>query len=214
MRHGENHVRMQALHRAPPQQPTLSIVKPEEKPAASVKPGQESCVRSSGTVTLSAQGPSDSWGRSPVDDQSRRGHQWSETTLTGESRFHISPPRGFEPVTIVAESKQVTPLYQWDMVRIMWECRLSTTNTFEARGLNSNSPSPELSWKILRQTIFKDETLWGGSELHRAAESSSFGTHLSVSLPRSPCRLHFGFSLHTVAKCYSPVAHLFHLFRE
>jgi hypothetical protein len=27
-----------------------------------VKPGQESCVRSSGTVTLSARGPSDSWG--------------------------------------------------------------------------------------------------------------------------------------------------------
>ncbi len=27
-----------------PQQPTLSIVKPEGRPAASVKPGQESCV--------------------------------------------------------------------------------------------------------------------------------------------------------------------------
>ena len=31
----------------------------------------------------------------------------SETTLTGESRFHISPPRGFEPVSLVAGSKQV-----------------------------------------------------------------------------------------------------------
>jgi hypothetical protein len=31
------------------------------------------------------------------DEQSRRGHQCSETTLTGESRFHISPPKGFEP---------------------------------------------------------------------------------------------------------------------
>jgi hypothetical protein len=37
-------------------------VKPEGRPAASVKPGQECCVRSSGTVTLSAQGPSDSGG--------------------------------------------------------------------------------------------------------------------------------------------------------
>jgi hypothetical protein len=102
---------------------TPSVVKPEGRPAASVKPGQESCVRSSGTVTLLARGPSDScWGRSPVDDQSRRGHQCSETTLTGESRFHISTPRGFEPVTLVAGSKQD----QWDMVRIMWDCRLST----------------------------------------------------------------------------------------
>jgi hypothetical protein len=50
----------------------------------------------------------------------------SETSLTGESRFHISPPRGFEPVTLVAGSKQVSPLDQWDMVRIMWDCRLST----------------------------------------------------------------------------------------
>jgi hypothetical protein len=107
-----NHVRLQALHRAPPQQPTLSVVKPEGRPAASVKPGQEGCVRSSGTVTLSARGPSDSWGLSPVDDQSRRGHHCSETTLTGESRFHISAPRGFEPVTLVAGSKQVSPLDQ------------------------------------------------------------------------------------------------------
>ncbi len=28
------------------------------------------------------------------DDQSRRGHQCSETTLTGESRFHITTPLG------------------------------------------------------------------------------------------------------------------------
>jgi hypothetical protein len=94
VRHGENHVRLQALHRAPPQQPTLSVVKPEGRPEASVKPGQEGCVRSSGTVTLLVRGPSDSWGRSPVDDQSHRGHQCSETTLTGESRFHINTPQG------------------------------------------------------------------------------------------------------------------------
>jgi hypothetical protein len=31
----------------------------------------------------------------------------SKTTLTGESWFHISPPRGFEPVSLVAGSKQV-----------------------------------------------------------------------------------------------------------
>jgi hypothetical protein len=31
----------------------------------------------------------------------------SETMLTGASRFHLSPPRGFEPVSLVAGSKQV-----------------------------------------------------------------------------------------------------------
>ncbi len=31
----------------------------------------------------------------------------SETTLTGESRFHISPPRRFELVSLVVGSKQV-----------------------------------------------------------------------------------------------------------
>ncbi len=54
-----NVLRLQALHRAPPQQPTMSVVKPEGGPAASVKSGQKSCVGSSGIITLSAQGPSD-----------------------------------------------------------------------------------------------------------------------------------------------------------
>ncbi len=62
MRHGENEVRLQALHRVPPQQPTPSVVKPEGGPAASVKPGQKSCVRSSGIITLLAQGPRDDSG--------------------------------------------------------------------------------------------------------------------------------------------------------
>ncbi len=40
-------------HRANPQQPTMSVVKPERGPAASVKPGQKSCVRSSGIIWTS-----------------------------------------------------------------------------------------------------------------------------------------------------------------
>jgi hypothetical protein len=43
--------------------------------------------------------------RRGYDDQSRRGHQCSKTSLTGESRFHISPPRGFEPRSLVTRSK-------------------------------------------------------------------------------------------------------------
>jgi hypothetical protein len=46
----------------PPQQPTMSVVKPEGEPAASMKPGQKSCVRSSGIITLSVRRPSDGLG--------------------------------------------------------------------------------------------------------------------------------------------------------
>ncbi len=49
----------------PPQQPTLLVVKPEGKPAESVKPGKESCVRSNGIITLLVQGPSDGSGQGP-----------------------------------------------------------------------------------------------------------------------------------------------------
>ncbi len=41
------------------------------------------------------------------NDQSRRGHQCSETTLTGESWFHLSTPLGIEPGSLMTESKQV-----------------------------------------------------------------------------------------------------------
>ncbi len=42
------------------------------------------------------------------NDQSRRGHQCSETSLTGEILVsHKYPPRGFEPGSLVTGSKQV-----------------------------------------------------------------------------------------------------------
>ena len=41
------------------------FVKPEGGPAASVKPGQKSCVRSSGIITLLAQRPGDGSGTRP-----------------------------------------------------------------------------------------------------------------------------------------------------
>ncbi len=69
-----------------------------------------------------------------------------EATLTGESRFHISPPRGFEPVTLVAGSKQVSPLDQWDMVRIMWDCRLSTGLPPNSRLHRLWSQKEDLQW--------------------------------------------------------------------
>ncbi len=113
-----------------PQEPTPSVVKLEGGSAASMKPGQKSCVRSSGIITLSAQGPSDGLGRALLrrghNDQSCQGHQCSETMLTGESRFHISTP--LRIWTQVPHDRQQTasPLDQWDMVRMKWDCRLST----------------------------------------------------------------------------------------
>ncbi len=55
---------------------TMSVVKLEGGPAVSVKPGQISCVRSSGTITLSARRPSDGSGRSPPQTRSL----WSITS--------------------------------------------------------------------------------------------------------------------------------------
>ncbi len=69
VRHGENDVRLQALHRAPPQQPTPSVVKLEGGPAVSVKLGQKCCVRSSGIITLLARGPSDGFGMKPASGE-------------------------------------------------------------------------------------------------------------------------------------------------
>ncbi len=57
--------------------------------------------------------PSDGSGRGRHrrghNDQSRRGHQSSETTLTGESRFHISTPLGFR-TWVPCDGKQTGPV--------------------------------------------------------------------------------------------------------
>jgi hypothetical protein len=53
------------------QQPTMSVVKPDGGPGVSVKPGQKSCVRSSGIITLSARRTSDGSGRSPLQMRSQ-----------------------------------------------------------------------------------------------------------------------------------------------
>ncbi len=65
------------------------------------------------------------WGH---NNQSRRGHQCSETTLTGESQFHISTPQGFWTRVPYDGNQTGSPLDQWDMVRMKWDCRLSTLN--------------------------------------------------------------------------------------
>jgi hypothetical protein len=60
------------------------------------------------------------------NDQSCRGHQCSETTLTGESQFHIRPPGDWTRVP--HDGKQTgRPLDQWNCVWMQWDCRLSTS---------------------------------------------------------------------------------------
>ncbi len=116
----------------PPQQPTPSVVKPEGRPAGRVKPGQKavwyqvglSHCRHEGLVMVQDEAHLRRGHRNYV---SRRGHQCSKTTLTGESRFHTSAPQGIW-TQVPCDGKQTgSPLDQWAMVRIKWDCRLSTT---------------------------------------------------------------------------------------
>ncbi len=66
------------------------------------------------------------------------GHQCSETWLTGESRFHISTPQGIWTQVPCDGKQRVSPLDQWDMVRMKWDCRLSTLLSF------FTAPPPQL----------------------------------------------------------------------
>ncbi len=52
-------------------------------------------------------------------------YKCSETTLIGESRFHICTPLG-EPMSLHDGKQTGSPLDQRDMVWMQWDCRLST----------------------------------------------------------------------------------------
>ncbi len=68
------------------------------------------------------------------NDQSRRGPRCSKTLLTGESRFHISTPQGIWTRVPCDGKKTGSPLDQRDMVRIKWDCRLSTVRNIYFTG--------------------------------------------------------------------------------
>jgi hypothetical protein len=59
------------------------------------------------------------------NDQSRQGHQCSKTTLTGESRFHMSTPPGIEPGSLMMGSKRVD---HWTSGNV-YECNEITGST-------------------------------------------------------------------------------------
>ncbi len=60
------------------------------------------------------------------NDQSRQGHQCSKTSLTGESLFHISTPQGIWTRVPYDRKQMGSPQDQGDMVRMKWDCRVST----------------------------------------------------------------------------------------
>ncbi len=69
--------------------------------------------------------------------------------LTGESRFHRSTPQWIW-TWVPCDGKQTgSPLDQWDMVRMKWDCRLST-------GLPPQQPTP--CCEAVRKTCSERET--------------------------------------------------------
>jgi hypothetical protein len=110
-----------------PQQPTMLAVKLKGGPAASMnwdrravwdQVGFSHCLHD-GLVMVRDEARL----RRGHNDQSRRGTQCSETTLTGESWFHISNPP-WDWTQVPHDRKQTgSPLDLWDMVWIQWDCR-------------------------------------------------------------------------------------------
>ncbi len=91
------------------------------------------------------------------DDQSRQGHQCSETSLTGESRFHISTLWGFEPVSLVTGSKQVVhwtseTWREWSEIAGFPHYSINVNNIFLTLN-TSTSRIVELNWQIYIQCL-------------------------------------------------------------
>jgi hypothetical protein len=131
MRQGENDVRLKALHRAPPssrpcrlwsRKGDLQQAWNRDKRAVWDQVGLSHCWHE-GLVMVRDEARL-RWGHR--NDQSRRGHLCSETTLTRESRFHRSTPHRIWTLVPYDGKQTGSPLDQWDMVRMKWDCRLST----------------------------------------------------------------------------------------
>jgi hypothetical protein len=112
-----------------------------------MKPGQESCVRSSGIITLSTRGSGDeACLRGGQNDQSCRGHHCSKTTPTGESRFHISTPQGIW-TQVPCDGKQTgNPLAS----ETWWECSEIAGSSQAYRISLTNGNIPKVLCKYLR----------------------------------------------------------------
>ncbi len=146
-------VRLQALHRAPPPptQPTVSCETGRRtcserqtwtEELCEIKPAYTLSVRSLVKHPLKGNEATASHivGAEPSEaptkgqwSELRRGHRCSKTTLTGKSQFHISIPLGFWN-QVPHDGKQTgSPLDQWDMVWMKWDCRLSTNSWYSGK---------------------------------------------------------------------------------
>jgi hypothetical protein len=152
VRHGENEVRLQALHRTPPQQRRLWSWKGDLQRAwngdrrAVWDQVRLSHCRHEGQVMIQDEVR---LRRGHRNDQSRRGHQCSEMTLIGQSWCHISTPQWIW-TRVPCDRKQTgRPLDQWDIMRMQWDCRLSTsTSNPELQQNNRRS-----SWLVIQHTV-------------------------------------------------------------
>ncbi len=94
--------------------------------------------------------------RPPLWHVTMKWSQFSETTLNGESRFHISTPRG-DLNWVPYDGKQTgSPLDQWDMVRMKWDCRLSTglPSSSQLRRLWSRKGDLQWAWNRDRKAVW------------------------------------------------------------
>ncbi len=95
-----------------------------------------------------------------IHPQNHRRKTWSETTLTGESRSHISTPLGIW-TWVPCDGKQTgSPLDQWDMARIMWDCRLSTglPPSSRLRQLWSQKGDLQRAWNRDRKSVWSSRS--------------------------------------------------------
>jgi hypothetical protein len=122
------------------------------------------------------------------DNQSHRGHQCSETTLTGESLFHIVTPLGIW-TWVPCDGKQTgSPLDQWDMVRMMWDCRLSANYLKDRlQTLNDLFINPKILCKIKidKSIIFMISC---STEIMCSLDFLKFSTETQSTLPLPSCR--------------------------
>jgi hypothetical protein len=166
VRHGENEVRLQALHRAPPsswlrqlwsRKGDLQWAWNRDRKAVWDQVGLSYC-RHEGLVTVRDEASF----RRGHNDQSRQRHQCSETTLTGESWFHISTPSGIW-TRVPCDRKQTgSPLDQWDMVRMKWDCRLSTPPPMKSgRSVSMSGGNRQITMSATA-TLRPNGSNWGG----------------------------------------------------
>ncbi len=112
------------------------------------------------------------------DDQSRQGHQCSGTTLTGESRFHRSTPQGIWTRLPCDGKQRVSPLDQWDMVRMKWDCRLSTITAYTLLNLQEDKVGSRS--RSMKTIIIIQCQEWLNSSLIGIGSSQASGYALNI----------------------------------